>query len=461
MSTEDNLRPLKRHAEYYIPTGDLFILVDEIQFRVHRYFFERESTYFQDRLEVPASPGAKLLGSDDSTAIKLNDLSPEEFAKFLWVFYNKTYSLYDAPVEDWEIILTLSNKWRFPGVKDLAIRELEKKTMSDVKRIKLYTANLVDRNYLIRCYAALCEREEPLTAEEGEDLGMKDVIRIAAAREQARASRLPSGARSPLTATIHGPDLHEVIREVFQIASVEVMTSTTDQTTNITGALTTQPTPQPTRKPPQKVTKKPTGQITKPGQPPTTATSPKLEVTPTPPTPTTKTAQVLAPQPPTKETTPTPPPPPPKEEKEATKATTATPPPTTTTATTTTAAAANLTETTSEVENGVPAQQQKAEEVSGTGPKTDAPPPPPATGSTEVDHLLGNASITDSNVTGQAPPTDPSSPVSPSPDGPFAGLMSMPPSSSSRFSSVFGQASSGLPSFFDELSTWSQDNNRL
>jgi hypothetical protein len=110
--------------------------------------------------------------------------------------------------------------------------------MSDVKRIKLYTENQVDQNYLVPCYAALCEREEPLTAEEGLDLGMMDVIRIASAREQARSSRLPSGARSPLSPTIRGKDLHEVIRDVFHIAPVDTGFSfTADETTPITGAL--------------------------------------------------------------------------------------------------------------------------------------------------------------------------------------------------------------------------------
>jgi len=148
----------------------------------------------------------------------------------------RTYSLYEAPVEDWEVILTLANRWSFPGVKALAIRELQKKFMSDVKRIKLYKENHVDRNYLIPCYARLCEREAPLTAEEGLDLGMIDVIQIAAAREQARSAFLPSGARSPLTPTIHGTDLEEVIRQVFHIAPLETG-FTADETTHITGAL--------------------------------------------------------------------------------------------------------------------------------------------------------------------------------------------------------------------------------
>jgi len=76
----------------------------------------------------------------------------------------------------------------------------------------------VDRNILIPRYAALCEREEHLTFEEGEDIGLETVLLIAAGRGEARASRLASGIRSPLTATFQGEELYDVVREVFHIA---------------------------------------------------------------------------------------------------------------------------------------------------------------------------------------------------------------------------------------------------
>ena len=113
---------------------------------------------------------------------------------------NRKYSIYDAPAEDWEIILTLAHRWGFPEVKNLAVRELETKSMPDVKRIKLYHDTHVDRNFLIPRYAALCEREEPLSLAEGFDLGMETTLMIARGREEARASRSASGARPPCCA---------------------------------------------------------------------------------------------------------------------------------------------------------------------------------------------------------------------------------------------------------------------
>jgi len=215
----DPFRTLTKHRTYYIAGADLCLLVENVQFRVHRYFFERESGYFVPKLAVPASPGTQPQGTNDSNAILLEGVSAEHFAMFLWVFYNPQYSLYDADVSNWEVILSLAVCWEFPEVKNLAVRELEKKVIPDSKRIKLYHANGVDRNILIPYYAALCEREAHLTREEGEDIGMETVIMISAGRGEVRAARL-GGIRSPVTPTVQGEELHEVIREVFKIAPV-------------------------------------------------------------------------------------------------------------------------------------------------------------------------------------------------------------------------------------------------
>lgn len=101
-----NIR-MDRHPDYYIEGGDLFLLVhafdsciihirtycsyqvDNIFFRVHSYFFRRDSLRFEVELSVPTEAGKHRKGSSESSAIKIHDATPDEFAKFLWVFYNK------------------------------------------------------------------------------------------------------------------------------------------------------------------------------------------------------------------------------------------------------------------------------------------------------------------------------------------------------------------------------------
>lgn len=105
--TTDAFRTVTKHDDYYIAGADLCLLVstfgernsqsflyslaiqvENVQFRTHRFFFERESGYFVRKLATPASPGQQPQGTADSNAILLDDVTPEHFAKFLWVFYN-------------------------------------------------------------------------------------------------------------------------------------------------------------------------------------------------------------------------------------------------------------------------------------------------------------------------------------------------------------------------------------
>jgi hypothetical protein len=88
------------------------------------------------------------------------------------------YSLYDATVDDWNCILHLAHDWKFAEVVQLAIRELEKMTMSVVERIALYQQYGVSEDLLIPHYAALCARGYPLDYPESDQLGMATAVLI-------------------------------------------------------------------------------------------------------------------------------------------------------------------------------------------------------------------------------------------------------------------------------------------
>ncbi len=63
--------------------------VENIFFRVHSYFLKRDSAKFREQLDAAPEPGKKRKGSEESCAIQISDTTPDEFAKFLWVFYNR------------------------------------------------------------------------------------------------------------------------------------------------------------------------------------------------------------------------------------------------------------------------------------------------------------------------------------------------------------------------------------
>ncbi|KIY71565.1 hypothetical protein CYLTODRAFT_345745 [Cylindrobasidium torrendii FP15055 ss-10] len=215
--SSNDFRTLKHHDEYYLTGGDLYFLVEQYLFRVHKYFFERESLYFKQELGTPASPGETRRGSSEGNAIILKDVTHREFAKFLWVFYNPRYSIYAADWEDWTDILKLAQRWSFSEVKDLAIRELENLDMPDVERVHFYQEYAVDRRLLIARYAALTERADPLTFDEGIRLGIATSLMIARARECVR-SPVQAGIRSPISPSVDADEMNVIIKDLFNIS---------------------------------------------------------------------------------------------------------------------------------------------------------------------------------------------------------------------------------------------------
>ncbi|KAG5636942.1 hypothetical protein H0H81_006338 [Sphagnurus paluster] len=195
------------------------------RFRVHRYFFERESKVFREEIERSTAPGQPRQGDNDSTAIILKE-SPQDFEKLLGVFYNPKYSLYDWNTEDWATLLGLAVKWGFDEVKELALRELDKKDIPLLTRIGLYQRFNIDFDRLVPLYAELCSRPDTLDEEEAEALGLKTAVLVFRARERLRA--VPSNeGKSPLPAGLEKDDVHRVIESLRNGSNASVVTSKT------------------------------------------------------------------------------------------------------------------------------------------------------------------------------------------------------------------------------------------
>ena len=114
--------PLTRHHQYYLPSRDLYIQVENVLFQVHSYFFTRESTelstLIQNNINQPYN------GSSPSLPLFLPNVTPDTLAKILWVFYNPKLSIYEASYKDWTTILGFAVEWGFPDIEELALREL-------------------------------------------------------------------------------------------------------------------------------------------------------------------------------------------------------------------------------------------------------------------------------------------------------------------------------------------------
>ncbi|THH20257.1 hypothetical protein EW146_g1064, partial [Bondarzewia mesenterica] len=208
-----------RHDTYYIPGGDVIFRVETYLFRVHRYFFTRESAYFRENLPHPTPPGEYAKGATDSNPFVLDDALSVDFARFLWVFYNPKYSIYGADVAEWTSILKLAHTWQFPEVKALAVRELELLTIPPITKIVIYHNYEIDRTLLIASYTALTTRDEPISLDEGKELGIETALQLAKAREIARGPKTPSGLRSPTPVNAGDQDLDSIIKDIFALAA--------------------------------------------------------------------------------------------------------------------------------------------------------------------------------------------------------------------------------------------------
>jgi hypothetical protein len=216
-----NPQGIVRHGEYYIHGGDVIFRVESYLFRVHRFFFTRDSAYFREKLPHPPPPGEFTKGSSDNNPFILEDTLRVDFERFLWVFYNPKYSIYEANVEEWSSILKLAHQWDFTEVKALALRELEQLEIPALQKIILYHTHVIDRNLLQEAYTTLTVRDGPITIEEGRELGLETALQLARAREIARApvfSGKKSGApRSPVN--LAGVELDSLIQNLFNLSS--------------------------------------------------------------------------------------------------------------------------------------------------------------------------------------------------------------------------------------------------
>ncbi|KAH9008269.1 hypothetical protein EDB83DRAFT_2457130 [Lactarius deliciosus] len=215
------------HKEYYIHGGDAVFSVENTLFRVHRFFLTRDSSWFREKLPYPASPGETIKGSSDNLPLVLeDDITKSDFERFLWVFYNPKYSLYDASIEEWTSILKLAHTWNCIEVKELAIRGLESLQIPALQKVVLYQRYDVDRSRLQTAYTALTVRDEPITIEEGRELGLETSLLLARAREVARApvfgGRGVGNPRSPVN--LAGGELHTIINDIFQLTSANTTT---------------------------------------------------------------------------------------------------------------------------------------------------------------------------------------------------------------------------------------------
>jgi len=118
---------LRRHPNYYLPGGDLFIQIDDTMFRVHSYFFIRESSLWLYLLRTITRGRTLHDPIILSTEFHITPTpTPQTFAQFLWIFYNPYYGVYDVSISTWWNIEVYAACWTMNNILDLVDRELHR-----------------------------------------------------------------------------------------------------------------------------------------------------------------------------------------------------------------------------------------------------------------------------------------------------------------------------------------------
>ncbi|KAF7315031.1 ARM repeat-containing protein [Mycena indigotica] len=105
------------HRDYNFVDGSVKFIAGNSLFKVHRWLFERESQLFR---QLFAQRGGSL-----TAPFVLSDVRSDEFATFLWVFYNPNYSQCHTSTQNWKTILALAHRWGFAEAKSLALCKLK------------------------------------------------------------------------------------------------------------------------------------------------------------------------------------------------------------------------------------------------------------------------------------------------------------------------------------------------
>ncbi|KAJ7496622.1 hypothetical protein FB451DRAFT_1208266 [Mycena latifolia] len=180
-------RRFHEHPRFFFPDGTVIFLVERTLYRVHRYFFERDSAIFASMFSLPSAAGERPEGEVVENPIVLEGVAAADFDRFLSILYPIDFKTRDiASAEEWTSVLSLATRWEFTSLRELALQHLFLLT-SAVDRIALGRRHDVP-DWLVPAYTEVCERKDPLTLAEGRLLGLEDVIGIGQVRHCIRYS---------------------------------------------------------------------------------------------------------------------------------------------------------------------------------------------------------------------------------------------------------------------------------
>ena len=121
-------KPIILSDKYYLPGGDLYILIGNTMFQVRQYFLSCDSSTICCKLEAAELDKDAPTGAMRTNPICLHDkfTNAQTFFLILSIIYNPQYNLYDRYTRcNWFNILYIAVSWEFQEIQQLAMQQIE------------------------------------------------------------------------------------------------------------------------------------------------------------------------------------------------------------------------------------------------------------------------------------------------------------------------------------------------
>lgn len=191
--------------------------VEDYLFRVPRQTLEAQSLVFRNMFSMPPPPDVEVEGSSDERPIVLPEpVKARDFKRLLKVLLPTGFFGPRLPKGDydaWISVLKLSRMWEMEDLHSLALRNLKYPTgwKSAVEKLALALEHEIT-DWIVPGVNELARRQEPISVEDTQILGLETALKVAAVRESLVTDgfRLTAGCR-----TAANVDFAPIIKEIF------------------------------------------------------------------------------------------------------------------------------------------------------------------------------------------------------------------------------------------------------
>ncbi|CAE6515600.1 unnamed protein product [Rhizoctonia solani] len=177
---------LKRHSEFFFDNTLVALQVEDTLFNVHKYQLLKSET-FSDMFRVPkAEDDEPEEGNSPEHPIVMEGVKADDFVALLKVLYARNPLVFPShfsthqPEPEASLIIPafrLANMWNFSDLRAFLL-PLAEKHLSDIDKI-LFAREFDIKDWLAPAHIRLCQRQEKITTEEAQKLGVNSLLLIA------------------------------------------------------------------------------------------------------------------------------------------------------------------------------------------------------------------------------------------------------------------------------------------